>query len=98
MTGRSALRRADEAGADVIELVEVAVFDAQGTALAGPRLDLHLEAERIRQVLLEGARIGILVVAPASPRLGSAAAAILVLHQGFHGAHVQILLDDAPGQ
>src|SRR5438552_8329071 len=92
------LRRADEAGADVVELVEVAVPDAQGAALAGARLDLHLEAERIAQVLLEGARVGVLVVNHPTARPGRGAAALLGLYDGLHGAHVEILLDDAASE
>ena len=50
-----------QAGADVVELLEVAVLDAQIAALAGAALDLDLEPQRIRQVLLEGVRVGVLV-------------------------------------
>src|SRR5262245_26298267 len=85
---------AHQAGADVVELVEIPVADRQSAALARSRPDLDLEPQHVSKILFEGARIGILVRRAPT---GAGAAIItlaLALHQGLDGAHVQILRDD----
>src|SRR5581483_4584821 len=77
---------------------EVAVLDAQRPALPGARLDLHLEAERVRQVLLEGTRVGVLVPSAALSRFGRAPTPLLALDQRLHRADVEVLLHYAPCQ
>src|SRR5262245_21806843 len=84
---------AHQAAADVVELVEIAVANGQGTALAGPWLDLDLEPQDVAKVLLEGSRVGILV--GAAPAAGGLSAFADVLHQSLDRPHVQILGDDA---
>src|SRR5215471_1900105 len=64
-TSYLSLGRAHEPRADVVELVEVSIPDAQGSALARAGLDLNLKAQRVRQILLKGTGIGILVAAVA---------------------------------
>src|SRR5262249_37338810 len=96
-TSYLSLGRAHEPRADVVELVEVSIPDAQGSALARAGLDLNLKAQRVRQILLKGTGIGILVAAVVAMGFATLAAR-LVLHQGLHGTHVEVLLDDAPRQ
>src|SRR6185295_5135648 len=79
---------------DIVELIEIAVADGQSPALARSRLDLDLKPQDVGQILLEGARVGILVGRPPS-RPGAAITALaLALYQGLDGAHVQVLRHD----
>ena len=62
-----------------------------------PRLDLDLEAEAVGQVLLEGTRVGVLVLATRrglAPEPPSRSARGSVLHQRLGRAHVELAIDD----
>src|SRR5262249_15582900 len=52
---------ADQAVADVVELLVVAVLDGEVAGLAGAAPHLDLQAQRIPEVLLERQRIGVLL-------------------------------------
>src|SRR5262249_53937537 len=94
---------ADQAVADVVELLVVAVLDGEVAGLAGAAPHLDLQAQRIREVLLERQRIGVLlrrmaglqgVAAPRRAALAAGRTLLRLVHQRLDLAHIETAGDD----
>ncbi len=76
---------------DFLKLIEIAVGDVDGTALAFV-IDAHLEAERIAEALFQSGGVGIL------DRSGARAACGAFAHEFLHLPHIESARDDIPRQ